>query len=449
MRSRAILEAFASPAFALAAFALAAFARLAPASEPAGAPGGAGLSAEECRALADELEAELRGMLRAWFPRTLDRERGGFLESFREDWSHGSETGKFLVYQARLTWVASAVAEWAPDLREEYLEYARHGARFLDRAMRDRDRGGAYFRLGLDGRPAGAEKHAYGLAFAIYAGAAAHRAARDPAALALAQDVFRWLDERAHDAANGGYFESLDLDGRVRPSDGRTFDGIGTLLGFKSMNSHIHLLEAFAELYRVWPDARLRERLEEVLALVRDRIAVEPGCLNLFFTPDWRAVPAHDSFGHDIETAFLLAEAAEALGRPDDEKTWRVARSLVDHALEWGFDWERGGFYEKGEAFAPAHDTSKVWWTQAEGLNALLLLHERCGRETARYFEAFRRQWRFIREHVIDRRHGGWFPHVAREGVPIARDKASPWKAAYHDGRALLRCAERLRKLAR
>ena len=434
----------------LASLVLVALPSLAPASETAPPAEPRAPNAEEYRALASEMESELRGMLRAWFPRTLDRERGGFLEQFREDWSPGRETGKFLVYQARLTWVAAAVAEWAPDLREEHLEYARHGVRFLVGAMRDRERGGVYFRLGLDGKPeAGpaAEKHAYGLAFAIYAGAAAYRATRDPAALSIAQEAFRWLDERAHDAANGGYFESLGLEGRVRPADGRAFDGIGTLLGFKSMNSHIHLLEAFAELYRVWPDAQLRERLEEVLALVRDRIAVEPGCLNLFFTPDWRAVPAHDSFGHDIETAFLLAEASEALGSPDDERTWRVARSLVDHALEWGFDAERGGFYEKGEAFAPAHDTTKVWWTQAEGLNALLLLHERCGRETARYFEAFRKQWRFVREHVIDRRHGGWFPHVSREGIPISREKASPWKAAYHDGRALLRCVERLRRL--
>lgn len=407
-------------------------------------------SPEEYRSLADELDSQLRELVGKFFPRAVDKERGGFLEQFREDWSHGTETGKFLVYQARLTWVASAVAEFAPDLREEYLGYARHGLRFLDETMRDREFGGAHFRVGLDGKPDPAgEKHAYGLAFAIYAGAAAYRATGDPAALSFAQHVFRWLDERGHDAANGGYFESFSREGKVRAGDGRTFDGIGTLLGFKSMNSHIHILEAFSELYRVWPDSHLKDRLEELLALVRDRIAVEPGCLNLFFTPDWRAVPAHDSFGHDVETAFLLVEASEALGRPEDPLTWRVARKIVDHALEWGFDQELGGFYEKGEAFAPAHDTSKVWWTQAEGLNALLLLHERYGRETSRYFDAFRKQWKFIREHVIDRRHGGWFPQVSREGSPLgSRDKASPWKAAYHDGRALMRCVERLRRLA-
>ncbi len=406
---------------------------------------------EVYRALADEMEAQFRELVGKFFPRAVDKERSGFLEHFREDWSHGVETGKFLVYQARMTWVAAVAAEFAPDLREEYLGYARHGLRFLDGVMRDRERGGVYYSLGLDGKPdRSGEKHAYGLAFAIYAGAAVYRVARDPAALSFAQDTFRWLDEHAHDAANGGYFESLSLEGKPRPGDGRSFDGIGTLLGFKSMNSHIHLLEAFTELYRVWPDAHLRSRLEELLSVVCDRIAVEPGCLNLFFTPDWRAVPAHDSFGHDVETAFLLLEAAEALGMPEDPRTWSVARSIVDHALEWGFDQELGGFYEKGEAFAPAHDRSKVWWTQAEGLNALVLLHERYGKETSRYFDTLRKQWKFIKEHVIDRRHGGWFPHVSREGAPLgSREKASPWKAAYHDGRALLRCAERLRRLAR
>ena len=120
----------------------------------------------------------------------------------------------------------------------------------------------------------------------------------------------------------------------------------------------------------------VRERLRETYNLVRDRIAVEPGALNLYLTRDWRAIPAHDSFGHDVETAYLLVEAAEALGLADDPKTWQVPRLLVDHALEWGWDDVHGGFYDKGESFGgEAFDRKKVWWTQAEGLNALLLMH--------------------------------------------------------------------------
>ena len=129
-------------------------------------------------------------------------------------------------------------------------------------------------------------------------------------------------------------------------------------------------------------DPLVKKRLGEVHALVRDRIAAEPGGLNLYLTRDWQATPAHDSFGHDVETAFLLVESADALGTPDDPKTWHMARRLVDHALDWGWDEQHGGFYYKGEAFGgEAFDTHKDWWTQAEGLNALLLMHRKYGGE--------------------------------------------------------------------
>jgi mannobiose 2-epimerase len=175
-------------------------------------------------------------------------------------------------------------------------------------------------------------------------------------------ETFKWLDAHGHDAANGGYFEAFARHGtpviarREDVSPPRSADGLGTPYGYKSMNTHIHLLEAVTALYQASGDAGVRGRLEELLGVVRDRVAVEPGCLNYYFTPDWRAVPMHDSFGHDVETAYLMVEAAEALGRPDDEATWRSARAIVDHALEWGWDRKHGGFFYGGQAFAGAHE---------------------------------------------------------------------------------------------
>jgi len=176
---------------------------------------------------------------------------------------------------------------------------------------------------------------------------------------------------------------------------------------------------------------------------------VRPGCLNLYFTPDWRAVPDHDSFGHDVETAYLLLEAAEVLKQKDDARTLAVARSLVDHAIQWGWDEKQGGFYDKGAAFQPAWAKEKIWWTQAEGLNALLLMHERFGRQTPRYFDAFLQQWDFICKAQVDPRHGGWYESVSAEGTGASgQAKATIWKAAYHDGRALMNVTERLRHLS-
>jgi mannobiose 2-epimerase len=298
-----------------------------------------------------------------WYPRCVDKVHGGFRQAFAEDWTPQADDSRFLVFQSRLTWVAATAAMYDPALKAAYLPYALHGLDYLDKVMTDRFAGGLYWQVDLAGRPMapfGDEKHAYGLSFAIYASAAAYAATKEPRALALAQATFEWLDKNARDREHGGYFEALARDGRpllAPPRNAPRFkDGIGTPYGYKSMNTHIHLLESVTALYRVAPDDRLRQRLEELLAIVRDRIAVEPGCLNYYFTPDWRAVPMHDSFGHDIETAFLLVEAAEALGRADDETVWRAARRIVDHALEWGWDEKNGGFYNEGQAFAQAHD---------------------------------------------------------------------------------------------
>ncbi len=392
--------------------------------------------------LGDELTAH-------WYPRAIDREHGGFLQNLARDWSPRPDDSKFLVYQARMTWTAAAYAEFDKARRDEFLGYARHGLTCLDTVLRDRQQGGFHWIVGLDGivdPRLGDEKHVYGVSFVIYAASKLRAVAGDDLALKVARDAFDWLEAHVHDAARGGYFEALKRDGTPivawdasLPIDRRQ-DRLGVYYGFKTMNSHIHLLEALAELSRVDSRPIVTERLREVFQIVRDRIAVEPGALNLYLTRDWRAIPAHDSFGHDIETAYLLVEAADALGMAGDEPTWTVARGLVDHALDWGWDEENGGFYDKGDSFAgPAFDTTKVWWTQAEGLNALLVMDSKYGGKTDRYARAFRKQWDFIRAHMIDPVHGGWFPDTRRDGT-LQGDgaKANPWKANYHTSRAMM-----------
>ncbi len=214
------------------------------------------------------------------------------------------------------------------------------------------------------------------------------------------------------------------------------------------MNTHIHLLESFAQLYEVWPDEILRRRLAELLAVVRDKICVEPGVMNLYFTTDWRAFPDHDSYGHDVETAYLMLEAEQVLGENRDPKTEGMARMLVDHALAYGWDETYGGFYRDGTTMGRPEDLRKEWWVQMEGLNALLLLHEKYGNMTDAYFRAFQLQWQFIRDRQVDHELGGIYDTVERDGATPDRTKARIWKEAYHDGRALLNVTARLKNLA-
>ncbi len=408
---------------------------------------------EDLSPLRGKIDKILRvDLTRDWYPRAVDGERGGFHQSFARDWSPRPDGDTFLVYQSRLTWTAAAYARYSPADRDEFVGYARQGIAFLDRVMRDKEFGGFYWILDPKGRldpRLGDDKHAYGISFVIYAASTVAEVTGDELALKVARDAFDWLDHHAHDSKHGGYFEALRRDGtpiisrdESAPIERRT-DRLGIYYGFKTMNVHIHLLEAVAALSRVDSRPVVKERLRELLTIVRDKIAVEPGALNLYLTPDWRAIPAHDSFGHDIETAYLLVEAAEALGMPDDAETWRMARLLVDHALDWGWDDEHGGFYDKGESFGgAAFDRKKVWWTEAEGLNALLVMHHKFGMKTDRYARAFRKQWGFIETHMIDHQHGGWFAETARDGTLIGDGaKANPWKANYHTSRALMNSA--------
>jgi mannobiose 2-epimerase len=412
------------------------------------------LPPDEARALADRIDAELRRELtELWYPRALDRDLGGFHQTFARDWSPRPDPNRFLVYQARMTWTAAAFADRAGDRRDDFLGYSRYGIEYLDTVMRDREQGGFHWVLGPQGEidPAlGAEKHVYGTAFALYAASKAYEVTHDDRARTVARDAFDWLERHAHDPDHGGYFEALSRDGTPllrRDDPARRADRLGVYYGFKSMNSHIHLLEAVAEYYRIERTPSVEARLRELLEIVRDRIAVEPGALNLYLTRDWRPAPAHDSFGHDVETAYLLVEAAEVLGLPDNPKTWSVARSLIDHALDHGWDAEHGGFFDKGDVFAGApYDTTKVWWAQAEGLNALLLMHRKFGRETDRYGRAFLQQWDFIAAHQLDPEHGGWFADLTRDGRLLGDGaKATQWKANYHTARALMNVSQMLR----
>jgi mannobiose 2-epimerase len=407
--------------------------------------------------LADEMETTLRkDILSVWFPRSIDKVNGGFYSNFTRDWKLAASDGKFSVFQGRMVWVASQIVMKRPDLQRQFQPIIDHGMKYLEDVLWDKQYGGFFWGLDDKGKlsPKYTDgKNLYGMSFGLYSAAAVYQARKDPKALELAQETFHWMDAHAHDAENGGYFEWLTRDGKVLRANSENarvelVPLAGFPIGYKSMNTHIHLLESFTELYKVWKDETLRGRIIELLAVVRDKICVEPGVMNLYFTTDWRAIPDHDSYGHDIETAYLMLEAEEVLGQTHDPKTEVMAKALADHALAYGWDETYGGFYREGTAFGKAEDLHKEWWVQFEGLNALLLMHEKYGTETNAYLNAFLKQWQFIKEKQIDHEFGGVYDTVERDGTVKDFTKARIWKEAYHETRALLNVTARLRALA-
>jgi mannobiose 2-epimerase len=149
-----------------------------------------------------------------------------------------------------------------------------------------------------------------------------------------------------------------------------------------------------------------------------------------------------------VETAYLMLEAEEVLGKGHDPRTERMAKLLVDHAMSYGWDETLGGFYGEGTTFGKPENLSKEWWVEMEGLNALLLMHEKYGRDTDVYFKAFQKQWHFIKTYQVDSQYHGVYQLIGADGVPISQDKGEIWKSAYHDGRALLNVGERLERLS-
>lgn len=301
------------------------------------------------------------------------------------------------------------------------------------------------------------EKRAYGNTFAIYGLVSWYNLTKDTTALGYARRTFLWLDKHSHDKEYGGYVDAMDQKGNwIRDKQGSAW---------KDYNSTIHLLEAFTELYKVWPDTLVKTRLNELLVIVRDAFVNPRGYLNLNFTEDWKLVTNRDSakdviyqrrfidhisFGHDVETAFLLLEASHALGIEQDTLTLKVARKLVDHSLANGFDNETGGFYGEGYYF-PDADTITIlekdaqWWVQAEGLNALLLM-AKIFPEEPNYLHNFQKIWKYIDTNLIDKEYGDWYFHGLNHH-PEAKTapKSSIWKANYHNGRALMNCIRLLR----
>jgi len=407
------------------------------------------LIAGDAKRLIAELEQNLQEhILKPWFPRCVDKARGGFIQDYAEDWTESRDGNKTLVYQARLTWMAAQVALSKPELAKEYLEYSNHGLDFLADKMWDEKNGGFFWNVDANGKPTGErknEKHVYGISFGLYAASVNYKATKNLKALELAKKTFDWLEKHAADGEKNGYFEALTVSGTQASGEGS--DWIGTAYGYKSMNTHIHMLESLTAFYEVCPTAVVKSKLHSIYNIVHDKICVNPeGVMHLYFHNDWTPVPDLDSFGHDLETAYLLIEAAEALGLGIDRDP--LPSALVKHALVMGWDETHGGFYDEGGTFRKAIVTDKVWWVQAEGLNAFSLMYAK-QLKASKIWDVFLKQWEFIQKFQIDHKNGGWITSVSAEGVAKpGQSKSDQWKEPYHQGRAVLNVIERLKKLS-
>lgn len=381
-----------------------------------------------------------------YLPACIDAAHGGYFESLRED-KFVPSGEKFLVLQARHLWFFSTLAQ--EGIRKEAaLAAAKSGFDFLQNHFRDRRHGGYYAKVRDDGAVKDPRKHVYLNSFALYGLIAYHRASGDDQALAAAKELFRTLEEKAHDRRNGGYTEFFTAD--WQPITDSKEPGYVGAIGTKTYNTHLHVMEALTDLYRAWPDPLVRQRLTELLLINTSTVHHPDHNCNIDgWRPDWRMIeePANlrASYGHDVECVWLALDAGRALGlSPRVLRGW--AERLCAYSLKYGYDRQHGGFYYTGPLGRPAQDARKEWWVQAEALVSMLEMYRLTGERS--YEDAFRQTLDFVEKHQVAR-NGGWWATRAADGSPRGETRTSPWQGAYHNGRAMLRCAKLLEEQAK
>ena len=386
-----------------------------------------------------EMHDELtQRILPFWMNEAADRRNGGVVGLMAEDGTRIEDAPKGCVLHARVLWTLSAAYRALGE--DAYRAAAERSAVHFSAHFIDPTCGGVFWMVDARGRPLHDRKHVYAQAFAIYALVEHYTATDDEHSLRAAIAIFKLVEAHAYDAELGGYEEAFSRDWKllddVRLSDVDANER-------KSMNTHLHLLEAYTPLYAAWPDARLRARIDSLIELFLDRIIAPAGDHVIpFFSDIWQPRSRKVSFGHDIETSWLLVEAARALG--DVALTQRVqhaATRLASAVLEHGVDRVHGGLFNErdGERL----DTDKEWWPQAEGIVGFLAAFQDSGR--VEFLEAAVGAWAFAREHLLDRRHGEWFRRVSRSGAESrGGEKVGPWKCPYHNGRACLEVMSRV-----
>lgn len=379
--------------------------------------------------LKKELRRELLDdILPYWMKKTVDREHGGFYGRIDGRERLHRQANKGAVMNARILWTFSAAYRIYG--QPQYLEMAERAYRYIVDYFIDKDFGGVYWELDYLGRPVRTHKQSYAQGFALYGLSEFYRATGRQEALEEAIKFFRLLEDRVLDPEHGGYIEALGRDWQaVEDMKLSARDANAP----KSMNTHLHILEPYTNLLRVWRDPALLRAQERLIRVFCDRIvSPETQHLILFFDRDWRPLSETFSYGHDIEASWLLYEAAEVMG--DDGWLARVkpvCLAVAKAACE-GLQDDGSLIYESADGRDP--DLDRHWWVQAEMLVGSFHAY-RISNDGAFLVRA-RNVWQYVKDHLLDRENGEWFWSAGPDGSPNRReDKAGFWKCPYHNAR--------------
>lgn len=389
--------------------------------------------------LKQELKEELtHNILPFWMEKMVDGKNGGYYGQITGKNQLVADAPKGGILNARILWSFSSAALYFNN--PLYVEYAKRAKDYAFEHFFDPKNGGTYWMINADGTPADTKKQIYSQAFFIYALVEYYRVTSDKECLDKAIELFRLIEKHSFDTEQNGYFEAYSIDWKLL-EDLRLSEKDANEK--KTMNTHLHILEAYTNLYRVWKDDELKKQLKNLIELFLDKIINrETHHLDLFFDENWVCKSTLFSYGHDIESAWLIEEAAVVL---DDAELLNKVRSRVlkvaDAAAE-GLNPDGSIINEKN--YATGHvDTNCDWWPQAEAMIGFFNAYELSKNES--YAEKTLATWKFTKNFIIDKNAGEWHWSVSSTGeVDVQNDKAGFWKCPYHNSRMCLELMSRI-----
>ena len=365
-----------------------------------------------------------------------DEEYGGFYGYMGYDLCLDKGAVKGCILNSRILWFFSNAYLVLQD--EGLLDYARHAFLFLKEHFIDKENGGVYWSLTYDGKPEDTTKHTYNQAFAVYALASYYAASGDEEALELAKELYYIVETRCRDEY--GYMEAFNSQFEPKGNDKLSENGV---MAEKTMNTLLHVFEAYTELYHVLKEEKIADNLRYILDLIADKVYNEgAGRQEVFFDRKWNSLLDLSSYGHDIETAWLVDRGLEILGDAAyTEKLTPITKTLTENIYKRAYS----NHSLANEAENGIVDGTRVWWVQAEAVVGFLNGYQKAP-EHQEYLEAAENIWNYIKEHLVDKRGGSeWYWALDEEGIPIEKPIVEPWKCPYHNGRMCFEVIRRMR----
>ncbi len=387
------------------------------------------------KAIVGEVKSHLTEDIIPFWKSLRDNEYGGYYGYMDYYLNVDKQAEKGCILNSRITWFFANAYTLLKD--ESLLDEAKHGFAFMKKCM-DKENGGIYWSMKYNGEPEDTTKHTYNQAFSIYALSSYYEASGDEEALNMAKELFTIIETKCTDEL--GYMEAFDKEFHIIDNDKLSENGV---MADKTMNTLLHVFEAYTELYRVAKLPEVKAKLEWIMDVFADKVYnPELHRQEVFFDAQYNTILDLHSYGHDIETAWLMDRGVEVLGDAAYEaKMSPITKDLTAQIYKIAFD----GRSLANECEKGVVDTHRIWWVQAESLIGFLNGWQKDPSKTE-YLEAAKAQWNFIKEYVVDKRNGSeWFWWVEPDGTPIKKPIVEPWKCPYHNGRM---CFEVIKRLA-